>query len=83
MSDAPGPSRGSQLLKEWRGDATQAQAAKLVKLDPASYNRFENGVRRPPAPIGFELERLTDGRVPAKSWYEPPVRQSDKQVRAS
>jgi hypothetical protein len=74
MAGEPGPSRGSQLLEEWRGGATQAKAAELLKLDPASYNRFENGKRRPSAHVGFDIERYTEGAVPAKSWYEPPFK---------
>lgn len=73
MPNPVGPSRGSQLLRSWRGDATQLQACDLLDLDSASYNRFEHGIRRPSAEIGFRIERLTDGKVPAKSWYEPPL----------
>lgn len=68
-------SRGSQLLAEWRSDMTQTQAAAMLELDPASYNRFEHGKRRPSAEVSFKIERLTDGKVYAKSWYEPPVKQ--------
>jgi len=62
------------LLEEWRGEATQSDACKLLDLDTASYSRFENGKRKPSAEIGFRIERLTDGKVPAKSWYEPPAK---------
>lgn len=81
MADAVGPSRGSQLLAEWRDQMQQQQAADLLALDAASYSRFEKGVRRPSARVSFRIEKLTDGRVPAKSWYEPPVTSSE--ARAS
>ena len=74
MPPTSGPSRGSQLLVEWRGELTQAQACALIQLDPATYNRFEHGIRKPSAEVSFKIERLTDGRVPAKSWYEPPLK---------
>lgn len=70
--DAPGPSRGSQLLESWRGASIQKKAAEFLEIDIATYNRFEHGKRRPSAELGFKIERLTDGRVPARSWYEPP-----------
>lgn len=66
-------SRGSQLLAEWRGVLDQKQACNLLDLDPASYSRFENGVRKPSAELMFRIEKLTDGRVPAKAWYQPPA----------
>jgi transcriptional regulator with XRE-family HTH domain len=74
MSSSSGHSRGSQLLIEWRGEATQAQACELLDIDAASYNRFEHGIRKPSGEIMFRIERLTDGKVPAKSWYEPPAK---------
>lgn len=83
MSESAGPSRGSQLLAKWRGELTQAQAADLLGLDPASYNRFEHGIRKPSAEVSFRIERLSDGSVPAKSWYEPPVKLSKNEAKAS
>ncbi len=70
-----GLSRGSQLLLAWQGAASQSEAAALLELDEATYSRFKNGVRKPSAEISFRIERLTDGKVPAKSWYEPPTKQ--------
>jgi DNA-binding transcriptional regulator YdaS (Cro superfamily) len=74
-------SRGSQLLAEWRGVLEQQQACDLLELDPASYSRFENGVRKPSAKGAFDIERLTDGAVPAIAWHQPPV--AVKRSRAS
>ncbi len=71
MSDV-GPSRGSQLLREWQSDASSRDVAELLELDEATYSRFRNGVRKPLAEVGFRIEQLTLGKVPAKSWYEPP-----------
>lgn len=66
------PSRGQQLLKEWQGEMRSQDAADLLKLDEATFSRFRNAVRKPSAEVGFRIERLTDGRVPFKSWWEPP-----------
>lgn len=81
MSKPCGPSHGAQLLEKWRGESTQAEAARLLDVDEASYSRFENGVRRPSGEILVRIERLTDGRVTALSWYEPPIKQ--KTAKAS
>ena len=81
MVSHPGPSRGSELLEEWRGNATQVQASARLGLNPVSYNRFEHGVRRPPGETTFRIERLTDGKVPAKSWYELPTKQQPRPRR--
>ncbi len=64
-------SRGAQLLEEWRAGSEQSVACEILDLDPASYSRFENGVRKPSGEVGFRIERLTKGAVPATSWYEP------------
>lgn len=76
MAHASRLSRGAQLLAEWRDEALQCEVCRLLDIDPASYNRFERGVRKPNAEISFRIERLTDGRVPARSWYEPPKRRA-------
>ena len=73
MGKPCGHSRGSQLLTEWRGNLEKQQAAALLDLDSASYGRFENGKRRPTSKSMFDIERMTDGHVPAISWYQPPV----------
>ena len=68
-----GPSHGSQLLAEWQDNMQQQDAAALLDVDAVSYSRFVNGKRKPSAKAMFVIERLTDGRVYAKSWYEPPI----------
>jgi hypothetical protein len=64
-------SQGTALLRTWRGDMQQVDACKLLGLDPATYCRFEGGVRRPGGQWAARIERLTNGLVPASSWYEP------------
>lgn len=75
MSQDPvGPSRGSQLLIEWQGQSmTSRAAAKLLAIDEVTYSRFRNGIRHPSGEIGVRIERLTNGKVPSGSWYDPPV----------
>ena len=70
---ASGPSRGSQLLQEWQVGLKSQQAADILALDEATYSRFRNGIRKPSGEIGFRIEQITKGRVPATSWYEPPI----------
>lgn len=74
MPEPVGHSRGSQLLKSWRGSALQSLAADRLGLDAATYNRFERGKRKPQAEVCFQIERLTVGAVPARSWFEPPAK---------
>lgn len=71
MTDV-GASRGSQLLEAWRGSSAQVDAARQLDLDTATYSRFAHGKRRPSAEVGFKIERLTSGAVPARAWFDPP-----------
>jgi hypothetical protein len=50
----------------------QVDACKLLHLDPATYSRFESGARRPGGQWAARIEALTNGKVPASSWYQPP-----------
>lgn len=70
MATPAGMSRGAQLLREWRGERLAEDVRGLLGLDPATYSRFENGVRKPVAEIAVRIEKVTDGAVPATSWYE-------------
>jgi hypothetical protein len=72
MSVPVGPSRGSQLLEQWLGDRLHEDARKVLGLDPATFSRFLNGVRRPVFDVAFDIEERTGGIVYAKSWREPP-----------
>ncbi|MEX2716764.1 MAG: helix-turn-helix domain-containing protein [Candidatus Sigynarchaeota archaeon] len=60
---------GAKLLRAWRGEMRQVDACKILQIDPATYNRFENGTRRPGGPRAARIEMLTNGQVPASSWY--------------
>ncbi len=64
-------SRGSELLKEWRGERLQVDVCDLFEIAAETYNRFENGKRKPSGHAAFTIEKITDGAVPATSWYEP------------
>lgn len=75
-------SRGAQLLVEWRGDMAQVDAAKLFDVDPATYNKFESGARRPGGRWSARIEALTSGHVPASSWWAPPAKVTSAEARA-
>lgn len=65
-----GHSRGSRLLAGWRGERQAQKVAETLGLNPVSYSRFENGVRRPPADVMFRIEEVTKAVVPAKAWLD-------------
>lgn len=81
MSKPVHPSRGMQLLAEWKGGLLGQQACKLLDLDHPSFSRFVHGIRKPPGEVAARIEKLTNGTVPAASWYEPP--RSERRRRAS
>lgn len=64
-------SRGSQRMREWRGDRKQIDVLPVLGLVAPAYSRFEGGRRKPTAPIAARIELVTGGFVPATSWYEP------------
>lgn len=49
----------------------QQKAAEILVVDPVSYHRYEKGIRKPTAEVAARIEKLTNGAVPATSWYEP------------
>lgn len=61
----------------------QQQACALLELDAPSYSRFERGIRKPTAEAAFKIEKLSEGAVPARSWYQPPLMVRSKARRAS
>lgn len=69
-------SRGAQMLVAWRGAATQREAAKILGITNVDFSRFEHGVRKPSKELLFSIEKLTDGAVPAASWFQPPLREA-------
>jgi DNA-binding transcriptional regulator YdaS (Cro superfamily) len=73
MATRAGYSRGAQLLEEWRGDLSQVEACALLRVDTATYNRFEHGIRKPRTQLALEIERITNGKVTVESWFSPPI----------
>lgn len=73
MAIRPRPSRGSELMKGWRGQRLQIEIAKLLGIRPETYNRIEHGWRWPNLKFAHEIEEITNGAVPAASWIEPPL----------
>ncbi len=72
----PLKSRAIQLLAEWQGEALQKDAAKMLGVDQTTYSRFLHGKRKPTAHVAVTIEKITNGRVPTVSWYEPPIAES-------
>lgn len=59
---------GPELLREWRGNRTQPEAAEILGCTFQQVSHWETGFHRPEADRRFEIERLTEGYVPASSW---------------
>ena len=68
------------LLRTWRGDRGQTEAAKLVGTDQARYSQLERGIRKPGRSLAVSIERGTDGVVPVEAWDEPAPSDSDSPV---
>ncbi len=64
--------KGAVALAKWRGKRRQVDVHDLLGVDAVSYNRYERGIRRPSGSLIFQIEKLTNGAVPAKAWHEPP-----------
>lgn len=64
--------KGPELLRAWRGERKQQEAADLIGIDLARYNGFEHDRLRPGLDWAFAIEVATDGAVPAESWAETP-----------
>jgi len=62
--------KGAVLLRKWRGDRTQLQAAEIIGLaDHTRLSKFERG-DRPGLDQAVLIERGTGGAVPVESWTE-------------
>ncbi len=59
----------------------QVDVCALFGLAAETYNRFENGKRKPSGKAGFAIEKITDGAVPSTSWYEPAQETHRKRPR--
>ncbi len=72
------PSRGSELLKEWRGDRSQEDACNLLDIDHGAYCAFETGYRRPGLERAVRICQNSDGAVPVAAWLEESKGNSKK-----
>ena len=77
--EAPGKSRGSELLKAWRGHFKKADVVQALDIDYSAISAFETGTRRPGKKRAERIAENTQGAVPAESWTQPPK----KKERAS
>lgn len=71
MTGIPGPTRGSELLKDWRSrqrDMTQAEACAELNMDPAAYCALERGRRTPCLKRAVSIEAVAG--VPPRAWLE-------------
>ena len=59
---------GAQLLRAWRGERSQKDAARALTLDQGRYSELERGVRRPGLHLASRLRRLTD--IDAHLWLD-------------
>lgn len=61
-----------KLLKIWRKEKglTQYEAAKALKIGPATYQRYEQGRGNPGDLRKQDIARRTKGAVPSDSWRE-------------
>ena len=67
------PTKGAPwLLRKWREaqGLTQQDACELVELDPATYNAFEAGRKRPGLKRARAIEVGTGGAVPMEAWID-------------
>lgn len=83
MALRPRPSRGSELLVGWRGNRAQTEIAEKLEIASETYNRFERGKRVPNLKYASAIETLTDGAVPASSWFDPPLNTTVRKRKAA
>lgn len=55
----------------------QIKAGQVLGLDKVTFHRLVHGIRKPSARLCFTIAKLTDGAVPAGSWFEDDP-QADK-----
>jgi transcriptional regulator with XRE-family HTH domain len=62
-----------ELLKTYLADSdeTQAAFAERVRTTPATISRILSGTMRPGLDLAIEIEKATDGAVPANAWRRP------------
>jgi len=66
----PRYSKGSELLSEWRGERSAAEACSLLGINEAALYAFLAGRGAPGLKRAARIEEATDGVVPATSWVE-------------
>jgi|HubBroStandDraft_6_1064221.scaffolds.fasta_scaffold643826_2 transcriptional regulator with XRE-family HTH domain len=59
-----------ERLKEWRGQRTQAEAAKLLGISQAALSDYESDRKTPDVVRARRIRDLTGGAVPFSSWPE-------------
>jgi transcriptional regulator with XRE-family HTH domain len=59
--------RASALLRQWRGQMSQRQAAKLLGMTQGRYCELEHG-HVPSLARADEIEKRTRGKVKLKDW---------------
>ncbi len=65
-----------ERLKSWRKKSglSQEGLAELVGCSQQAISNIENGERAPWLALAFDLERVSDGQVPARMWPPPKLR---------
>jgi DNA-binding transcriptional regulator YdaS (Cro superfamily) len=61
---------------------TQAEFARLVDVPPSLVSQWVHSERRPGLDNAFEIERATDGAVPARYWTSLPPVTPDRSEKA-
>lgn len=67
----PGMTRGAELLAEWRGDRSAAEACIALQINEAAFYAFVAGRAVPGLRRAVHIQEGTDGHVPVSSWIEP------------
>ncbi|MGR3498221.1 MAG: helix-turn-helix transcriptional regulator [Limimaricola soesokkakensis] len=66
--------RLSEYLTE-NGTSQRAFADK-IGVSPSYLNELVKNLKQPRLDLAFEIERVTHGAVPARSWVKPPAHKS-------
>lgn len=59
--------KGGELLRAWRGDRSQEDVGRVLGVHQSTVARLESGDQEPTAGLALEIEKMTDGAVPASS----------------
>ena len=68
MSNEKAPSLGAVLLRRWRAERGQTEAARLIDVDQARYSQWERGVRKPGRTAAANIQEVTHGAVQVLAW---------------